>query len=291
MKNFVIVTDCNADLYEGYYEENPTPMLQFTFSIDGVEYSNEDYPLNDYYDVLASGKMVKTSQINQHEATTELEKLLDRGENILYLSFSSGMSGSFDNISYVINGLKQKYPNQRIEIVDTLSGGGGEGLLVYKAKQMQENGKSMDEIIEWVEQNRTRSHHIFIVNDLANLKHSGRISTIGALMGNLMKIKPILEITKDGKVGVLAKAMGRKKAVGEIVKFFKDYYIADDNDFILIGHTNRMDEAEFLAEKIREVAGDKPIKFGCINRLVSGNAGYNSLVIYFFGKERLTMGS
>lgn len=289
MSNFEIITDITADLYEGYYEQNPTIRMPFPYVVDGKAYGKDnEYPLDEFYQALKEGKLVKTSQVNQQDAANTFDEVLARGKDILYVCFSSGMSGSFDNTSYIAKGLRLKYPDRRIEIVDSLSGAGGEGLLVYYAKKMQDEGKSLDEIVAWLEKNKLNTHHLFIVNDLANLRHSGRISTIAALVGMVVKIKPLFELTRQGKVGVLAKALGRKKAISDIVEYFKRYYKPEMNDFILIGHTNCPEDAQELANRLTPYAQGVPIKFGYLNRLVAGNAGYNSLVVYCMGSERLS---
>lgn len=289
MSDYIIVTDNAADLYFGYYDEHPTLRLPMPFSINGKSYEFEeecpDYP--DYYQLLKDGHLVNTAQVNRATAYDMFKKALDEtGKDMLFISFSSGMSGSYDSMSAVLNGLKEEYPGRRLEIVDTLSGAGSEGLLVYYAKKMQDAGASMDEVIEWIENNKLCAHNIFIVDDIKNLKHSGRISTIAALLGTIMQIKPIFELDNNGGVGVLGKAMGRKKAMAEMVRYFREYYVPDVNDFILVEHTCNQNDADLLAEKIKEIAGDVPIKFGYINRLVSGNAGYNALVVFFMGKPR-----
>ncbi len=292
MSDFIITTDNAADLYFGYYEEHPTTRLPMPFSINGKNYEFEEDcpPMMDYYDMLKSGLLVNTAQVNRVTATEMFKKALDEnpGKDMLFISFSSGMSGSYDSMSAVINDLRLEYPDRRLEIVDTLSGGGGEGLMVYYAQKMQKEGASMDEIISWIEANKRNAHHIFIVDDLKNLKHSGRISTIAALLGMVLQLKPILEINNDGKVAMLGKALGRKKAMNEMIRFFGEYYDeAVANDFILIGHTGGQADADTLARKLKEAYPNlPPVKFGYINRLVSGNAGYNALVVYFMGNQR-----
>lgn len=289
MENFVIVTDNTADLYDGYYQENPTERLCYPYTVDGKEYvGDNDFPVMDYYQALKEGKLVKTSQINPEAANDVFEKVLKEGHDLLYISFSSGLTGSYDNLSYAMKGLRLKYPERRVEIVDTLSGAGGEGLIVFRAKKMQLEGKTMDEIIKWIMDNRLYTHHIFTVNDLINLRHSGRISTLQAMFGIIANLKPVFELSHHGKISVLTKAMGRKKSIQEIVRYFKQYYIPEKNDFILVGHTGRPEEAENLARQLREVEPKKPIKYCLINRLVSGCAGYNALSVFFFGKLRIT---
>lgn len=284
---FEIVTDNTADLYEGYYEQNPARRLPFSFTIEDRFYERDDeYPIELFYEKLKAGKLVRTSQINPHDAEVVFEQVLEEGKDLLYIGFSSGMSGSFDNISYIAKGLRIKYPERKIIVVDTLSGAGGEGLLVYYARKMQAEGKSIEEIADWLEQNKLNAHHCFIVSDLINLRNSGRISTLAALFGMIVHINPVLELTREGKIGIVTKSIGRKKSIAEMVKFFKQNYIQSDNDFILIGHTNCPEEAHAFGAQIEQISGGVPVKYGYINRLVSGCAGYNALSVFFMGQPR-----
>ncbi len=290
MRDFIIVTDNAADLYFGYYDEHPTVQLPMPFTIEDKSYEfEEECPsMLEYYDILKSGKLVNTAQVNQETARVMLKKVLDENpdKDLLFISFSSGMSGSYNGVSAVAEELKKEYPDRRIVVIDTLSGAGSEGLLVYYAKKLQDEGASMDQVIEWVEQNKKNSHNIFIVDDLKNLRHSGRISSIAALFGIVFQIKPVLELSNEGKIALLGKAMGRKKAIDEIVRYFNEYYVKDVNDFILVGHTGNEVDAKLLADKIKAVEPNVPVKYGYINRLVSGCAGYNALVVYFMGRPR-----
>lgn len=290
MAEYIIAADNAADLYFGYYDQKPSLQVPMPFTVDGKDYEHEADcpPMMDYYDMLKNGLMVKTAQVNRDTAYTMLKKALEESDkDLLYLSFSSGMSGSYDSVCAVANDLRVEFPDRRIEVIDTLSGAGGEGLLYYYATKMQENGASMDEVIAWIEENKCNAHHIFIVDDLKNLKQSGRISAIAALLGMVMRLKPILELSNEGKITLLGKALGRKKAMAEITRFFSEYYEEGKNDFILISHTGNQADADNLAARLRELIPDlPPIKFGYINRLVSGCAGYNALVVFFMGKRR-----
>lgn len=284
---FEIVTDNTADLFEGYYEENPTKRLPFSFTLEDHFYEHDDeYPIELFYEKLKAGKLCKTSQINPHDAQVVFEQVLSEGKDLLYIGFSSGMSGSYGNISYIAKGLRIKYPDRKIIVIDSLSGAGGEGLLVYYARKMQQEGKSMEEIAKWVEDNKLNAHHCFIVSDLVNLRNSGRISTLAALFGQIVHINPVLELTQEGKIGIVTKSIGRKKSIAEMLKFFNENYIIDSNDFILVGHTNCPEEAHAFGDKLSELSGGVPVKYGFINRLVSGCAGYNALAVFFMGKPR-----
>lgn len=284
---FEIVTDNTADLFEGYYEQNPTRRLPFSFTLEDRFYEKDDeYPIELFYEKLKAGKLVKTSQINPHDAEVMFEQVLSEGKDVLYIGFSSGMSGSFDNISYIAKGLRIKYPDRKIVVIDTLAGAGGEGLLVYYAKKMQQDGKSMEEIAKWLEDNKLNAHHCFIVSDLINLRNSGRISTLAALFGMIVHINPVLELTTQGKIGIVTKSIGRKKSIAEMVKFFKQNYIADDNDFYSYRTHKLPRRSSRFRCSIEQISGGIPVKYGYINRLVSGCAGYNALAVFFMGKTR-----
>ena len=283
----VIVSENTADLFDGYYDEHKNILVPLSFSIgDKVYLKEEDITLFDFYEKLKSGVRVKTSQVSMGEVRDVFTKLLSENNDVIYIAFSSGMSGGCANIKTLAEELKKTYSKNRLTIIDSLSGGGGQGLLLYYANKMNDEGKSYDEIIEWLETNKHRVHHTFIVDDLTNIKNSGRISAVTAFIGSVLHIKPVMTIDDNGHVAIIAKSLGRKKAILEMIKIFEKNYISEDNDFILIGHTNEIAEAENLANIIKNKTMNVPIKFGCIDKLVSANAGYNALAIYYIGKNR-----
>lgn len=283
----VIVSENTADLFDGYYDEHKKILVPLSFSIgDKVYLKEEDITLFDFYEKLKSGVRVKTSQVSMGEVRDVFTKLLSENNDVIYIAFSSGMSGGCANIKTLAEELKKTYSKNKLTVIDSLSGGGGQGLLLYYANKMNDEGKSYDEIVEWLETNKHRVHHTFIVDDLTNIKNSGRISAVTAFIGSVLHIKPVMTIDDNGHVAIIAKSLGRKKAILEMIKIFEKNYIPEDNDFILIGHTNEIAEAENLANIIKNKTKNVPIKFGCIDKLVSANAGYNALAIYYIGKNR-----
>lgn len=283
----VIVSENTADLFDGYYDEHKNILVPLSFSIgDKVYLKEEDITLFDFYKKLKSGVRVKTSQVSMGEVRDVFTKLLSENNDVIYIAFSSGMSGGCANIKTLAEELKKTYSKNKLTVIDSLSGGGGQGLLLYYANKMNDEGKSYDEIVEWLETNKHRVHHTFIVDDLTNIKNSGRISAVTAFIGSVLHIKPVMTIDDNGHVAIIAKSLGRKKAILEMIKIFEKNYIPEDNDFILIGHTNEIAEAENLANIIKNKTMNVPIKFGCIDKLVSANAGYNALAIYYIGKNR-----
>lgn len=286
MNKIDIITENTADLYEDYYLKEKNKIIPLTFSIGEKTYrKEEDISLKDFYEKLKNGERVYTSQANLGDVKQSIIESLDKGNDVIYIAFSSGMSGGCVNITKMAEDISKEYPSQKLTVIDSLSGGGGQGLLVFYANKMYDEGKSYDEIVSWLNLNKNRVHHLFILDDLTNIKNSGRISAIQAFIGSLLKIKPILTIDAKGKVSIISKSNGKKKAILDMVKIFKETCIIEDNDFILVGHTNQQEEANKLIEQV-EANSNCKVKSGSINKLVSANAGYGALALYYIGKPR-----
>ena len=286
MNKIDIITENTADLYDGCYLKNTNTIVPLSFAIGGTTYrKEEDISIDDFYEKLKNGERVFTSQANLTDVKKVLVDSLEKSNDVIYIAFSSGMSGGCNNIMTMAEDISKDFPNQKLTIVDSISGGGGQGLLVYYANKLKEEGKSYDEIVSLLNEKKHNIHHLFILDDLTNIKNSGRISAIKTFIGALLKIKPILTIDDNGKVAILSKSIGKKKAMLEMVKLFKDTYVPEENDFILIGHTNQQEEANKLIEILKPLTS-KPIESGCINKLVSANAGYGALALYYIGKRR-----
>lgn len=288
MKNFEIVTDFTAELYEGYFDQNPTDRVIMPYTVGAQEYDGRNNIISDadFYAEMRKGALTHTSQINSYDAELLLEKHLQQDKDILYISFSSGMSGSYDNITVLQQKLSAKYPNNTFAVVDSLSGAGGEGLLLYYAKKMQSEGKSLQEIVAWLEENKYNCHHIFIVDDLENLKRSGRISKISALVGMIIGVKPVLTLSYYGKVAPLAKTMGRKKAISTMISAMRKSFIAEKNDFVLVGNADCLTDAHALGDRIKAEFGITDIRYSTLTHLVGANVGPDALVVYYMGQKR-----
>lgn len=285
MNKIDIITENTADLYDGCYLKNTNTIVPLSFAIGGTTYSEEDISIDDFYEKLKNGERVFTSQANLTDVKKVLVDSLEKSNDVIYIAFSSGMSGGCNNIMTMAEDISKDFPNQKLTIVDSISGGGGQGLLVYYANKLKEEGKSYDEIVSLLNEKKHNIHHLFILDDLTNIKNSGRISAIKTFIGALLKIKPILTIDDNGKVAILSKSIGKKKAMLEMVNLFKDTYVPEENDFILIGHTNQQEEANKLIEILKPLTST-PIESGSINKLVSANAGYGALALYYIGKKR-----
>ncbi|MEG1509801.1 MAG: DegV family protein [Clostridia bacterium] len=286
MNKFVITTDTTADVYDNYLQENNIEVIPMPYTLDGIEYGIEKIiTIQEFYQKMKAGAKTGTSQISQFKAEELFERLLSEGNDILHISFSSGMSGSYENLCTLRNTLKIKYPDRKIVISDTLSGGGGEGLLVYYANEMKKKGKSIEDIYQWIEDNKMQVHHYFIVEDLDRLCKGGRISKAQAFLGNMLNIRPILELSRKGKITPIFKIRGIKKAVSTMVEMTVSQIDKSKNEFILVGHGDDFEKAKAFGATLGEKL-NMPVKYNYVNTLVGSHAGVGSLVVYFIGTER-----
>lgn len=287
MQKFAITTDMTADMPEGFFADNGVDVAFMPFALDGVDIEPDTIPTHhEFYDKLRAGAVPSTSQTSAYEAIQIFEKNLQAGEDVLHISFSSGMSGSFDNISNAATELCRKYRDRKILVLDSLSGCGGEGLMVYYALKMRDEGKTIEEVYNWLNDNRMNFHHFFIVEDLNTLYRSGRLSRIEAAVGTILGIKPLLELNHYGKIMPLLKVMGKKKALTAIAEQVEKYCKPELNDFILVEHGDDIEGAKVLAQKIMEIFPQVTIRYCNVNYLVGSHAGPGALAVFFFGAER-----
>lgn len=287
MKKLVITTDMAADMPEGFFAEHGVDVLPMPFTLDGTDYFDGELPsYPEFYNKLREGASVNTSQTSAYAAIRVFEKHLEAGEDILHISFSSGMSGSFENVSNAAKELLVKYRDGKIRVVDSLSGCGGEGLMVYYALKMRDAGMNLDEIADKLEASRMFFHHFFIVEDLNTLYRGGRLSRLEAAVGTVLGIKPLLELNHYGKIMPLLKVMGKKKALNAITEQVVRLYKPEQNDFIIVEHGDDLVNAQILADKIRTALPEVEIRFCNVNYLVGAHAGPGALAVFFVGAER-----
>ncbi len=287
MKNYIIITDETAGIPIDIDLEQDVVILNMPCVVDAKVY-NETNPIDivEYYKLLRQGKVPKTSQINVSYVEKIFREYLEKNLDIIYFSFSSGMSGSYENVHSMATNLEKEYPGNKIRVVDTLSGAGGEGLLVYYAFKMKQRGKTIEELEQWVNDNRLNTHHYFIIRDITFLAKGGRISLAKALVGEILQINPILSLNVAGKITPVGKVVGRKKALREMISYLQESYIPEMNEYILIEHGDCLEDAEAFAEQIQRSIPDVQFKFGYVNKVVGSHAGAESLAVFFLGKKR-----
>lgn len=290
MKEFVIVTDTTTDLPRDYVEKHHLYMMSLPYTLEGTSYTWEKpMPVKDFYDKMRAGSPPTTSQANPEEAALLYESILkDNDVDILHIAFSSGLSGSFNSCRIAAADVCEKYPDHRIVVVDSLAATLGQGLLVYKAVQLKEAGKSLDEVAAWVEENKYHLVHNFTVDDLFHLHRGGRLSKTAAIVGTMINLKPVLHVDDEGHLVMLSKVRGRKKSLIGLVdcmeKQLGDW--KDKNDIIFISHGDCPEDAQFVADLIKERFGYENFMIDYIGATIGAHSGPGTVALFYLGDHR-----
>lgn len=284
MNQFVIVTDSTTDLPKSYYEEKGIPVVSLSYVLDGVTYQDMNgLSGKEFFDKIRNGSMPTTSQINPEQAKEALEPIVKEGKDILYIGFTSGLSGSYNSVRIAAEELSEEYPEQRIIVIDSLCASMGEGLLLYKAVELKEQGKSLEEIAEWVENNKLNICHDVTIDDLHHLHRGGRVSKTSAVVGSIIKIKPMIHVNEEGKLIVIGKERGRKKAMTALVDRMEEKQGDFENDVVMIVHGDVEEDAEFLKKEIESRFGTKNIIINGIGSVIGSHTGPGVIAIFYMG--------
>ena len=286
MRDYVITVNSTVDAPKEWLEERHVPVIPLKYTIDGETYTDmEGLSAKEFFDKLREGKMSTTSQVNPEEAAEELEPYLKEGKDILHLGFSSGLSGTLNSMKIAGEMLQEKYPEAKIIVIDTLCACLGEALLLYKALQQKEKGMDIDELAQWVEDNKLHVCHNVTVDDLHHLQRGGRISKTTAVLGTLVQIKPIIHMDDNGTLQVIGKERGRKKSLNKIVDMAVEQSKGWDNDIIMITHGDCIEDAEYVAKLVREKMGIDNILINNIGTVIGSHTG-PGVVVFCIGNKR-----
>lgn len=287
MRDYVITVNSTVDAPKKWLEERHVPVIPLKYTIDGETYTDmEGLSAKEFFDKLREGKMSTTSQVNPEEAAEELEPYLKEGKDILHLGFSSGLSGTLNSMKIAGEMLQEKYPEAKIIVIDTLCACLGEALLLYKALQQKEKGMDIDELAQWVEDNKLHVCHNVTVDDLHHLQRGGRISKTTAVLGTLVQIKPIIHMDDNGTLQVIGKERGRKKSLNKIVDMAVEQSKGWDNDIIMITHGDCIEDAEYVAKLVREKMGIDNILINNIGTVIGSHTGPGVVAVFCMGNKR-----
>ena len=287
MSEYVITTDNNSDLPEEYLKDHGVGCMYLSYSMDGKNYTHGNFlPEHEFYEAMRNGSMPTTAQVNPENAKALLEPYLKEGKDILHLSFSSGLSGTYNSMCIAAEELQEKYPERKIVVIDTLCASLGEGLIDYKALELQKEGKSLEEVAQWVEENKLKICHFFMVEDLNHLQKGGRISKTAAVLGTMVQIKPIIYLDNEGKLQIIKKERGRKKAMNKIVDMAIDACEGKMPDMVMIPHGNCPKDAEYVAELVRKKIGVTNIMMNDIGTVIGGHTGPGMVAVVCMGVHR-----
>lgn len=285
----VILTDSCCDLPIDFVKENNIEVMPLRVNIKGKEIKDDlgqSIEYKAFYDMIREGEMPSTSQVNAYEFTEVFEKYSNQGYSIIYIGFSSALSGCVNSARIAKENVEGEISSADITIIDTKCASMGLGLVVYYAASMLKNGASKDEVVAWIEDNKLKVNHWFTVDDLNHLKRGGRISATVATVGSLLGIKPTLKIDDEGKVIPGDKIKGRKKALKYLAKQLKDKAIKPEEQVIFICNADCKDEAEDIKKMILEEVKVKDIIITSIGSVIGTHGGPGTLGVVFIGTER-----
>lgn len=292
MGNFKIVTDSTADLPKDYLAEHEIDCLNLCYIMDGVTYGGEtgkEMDVKEFYDQMRAGKMPTTSQVNPDEAKTYFESVIADGYmEILYLAFSSGLSGTYNSGRIAAEEIMEEHPDVKIIVIDSLCASLGEGLFVYRAVEMKKQGKSLNETAEWLKKHVQNFVHMFTVDDLNHLHRGGRVSKTTAIIGTLVGIKPVLHVDREGHLVAVDKVRGRKKSLLKLVDYMEEKmgsYKAD-NDIVMISHGDALEDAQFVADEIKKRFGIEKFLINPVGPTIGAHAGPGVIALFFIGESR-----
>ena len=285
-----IVTDSASNLSEEMIDEFGLEILPMTFMVDGVErrsyLKGEKTELKQFYTMMREGKVITTSLPNLQETETTMRAILDAGEDILYLGFSSALSSAFGSIELLMQRLADEYPERKLRAVETFAASGGQGMLVYLACKKAAQGASLDETGDFVVETRDHLCHWFTVDDLMFLFRGGRVSRTSAWAGTMLNIKPVLHVDAKGALIPVEKVRGRKKSIKALVDRMEKTAIDPASQTVFITHGDCIEDVEVLKREISERLGVTDFVVNYIDPVIGAHSGPGTLALFFLGTEK-----
>ncbi len=288
MKEFIITTDINGDVPKEMLEKYGIRTMELHYTLDGEEYSGTDPSITpaEFYDKMRNGSMPQTMQVNPAQARETFEQAIKEGYDILHIGFATALSGSTGSAMIAAQELQEEYPDAKIIVIDSASASLGQALLIHKAAMMKEEGKSIDEVAAWVEENKTHVCHFFTVDDLNHLARGGRLKKSQAVLGTMMNVKPILYLDDSGSLLPLSKTRGRKQSLNALVQNMKEHVGDYQNDIIYISHGDCLDDVEFVKAAVEKEFGPKEFVVNYIGPTIGAHSGPATLALFFLGEKR-----
>ena len=282
----VLITDSTVDENAGYYAENDIPYAPLSLTVDGrtlEEDCGQTLSFHDFYDLLRQGKQASTAQAKMDCFLRLFEQALAAGQDVLYVGFSSGLSGTYQAGCMAAAELAPRYPDRKVLCVDSLAATGGEYLLVDKAREMRDQGCTAEETAAEIERLRLQVVHLFTVDDLNHLYRGGRLSRASAIVGSLLGIKPLLYMDDAGKLCVHGKLRGRQN----VIRWLAERAlcgITDRNTPVRISHGDCLEDAQLLADLLAKGGVQADIRY--VGTVIGSHTGPGVLAIFFFGEQR-----
>ncbi len=290
MSEYVLFTDSATDFAADKVAELGIEVLSLSFSLDGKTYQDRpdhsDMNPADFYAQLRAGGSSSTSQVTTMEFVEAFRPFVQAGKDVLYLGFSSGLSGTVNSGHLAAQELMEEFPGRRLVVVDTLAASLGQGLLVYHAAQLKSQGKSMDEVAQWTRDNMLKLAHWFTVDDLNFLKRGGRLSGAAALLGTMLSIKPVLHVDDEGHLIAMEKVRGRKQSLLGLVQHFEKTATNPAEQVVFISHADCLEDAQFVGQEIENRCGTKTFYYNYVGPVIGSHAGPGTVALFFLASGR-----
>lgn len=293
MSKFVLTASSTADLPLEYFQKRKIPYVYFHYIMDGIEYPDDlgqTMSFDEFYRRVEAGAMPTTSQVSVGQFIDFCEPFLKQGQDVIHITLSSALSGSFNSALSAKTELMEKYPDRQIYIVDSLGASSGSGLLLDMAADLRDSGASAAEIYEWLEDNKLKIHHWFFSTDLSHFKRGGRISTTAAFMGSLLGICPLMNMSYDGKLIPRNKVRSKKRVINEIVHMME---IHAENGHVysgkcFISHSACVEDARSVASLVEEKFPNLngPVMINSVGTVIGSHTGPGTVALFFVGDKR-----
>ena len=294
MNKFLLSCCSTSDLNVKHYKDRGIRYICFHYFLDGIEHKDdfgETLPISEFYKKMEQGALTKTSQLNAQDYYNYFENLINEGyKEILHLTLSSGISGTINSARIAVNMINEKYKDVKIYIVDSLAASSGYGLLMEKLADLKDEGKSIEEVRDWAENNRLFINHWFFSTDLKYYVRGGRISRTSGFFGNMLHVCPLLNVNDEGKLIPREKIIGKKKVINAIVqkmienaKDGKDY-----SDYCYISHSAVFEDAKAVKDKVEDYFPNLKgkVEIFDIGTTIGSHTGPGTVALFFVGKER-----
>ena len=285
--SYRIITDSGCDLSLEMYEKLQLRYVPLLLNFRGAEHRDlSEGFIKQLYDAMRAGETASTAAINPTQWEEAMEPVLQAGEDILVLAFSSGLSTTYQSAVIAAEELMEKYPGRTVKVVDTLCASRGQGMLVWYACKKRESGMSLEEVYRWCEDHKLNLCHWFTVDDLVYLKRGGRVNAATALLGTMLNIKPILHVDDEGHLISMGKVRGRKASIEAIAKKLGETGLSGENDTVFICHGDCIEDAKYLEKLVKEKYGVKEVLTYYTGAVIGSHSGPGTLALFYLGSHR-----
>jgi len=288
-RQFDIITDSTCDMPTAFYEEHGVTCVKLGFTMNNINYegeSGEAIAPKDFYAKLREGAMPTTYQVTGEMAKQYMEKSLQNGRDVLVVAFSSALSGTAGSFIVAARELSKKYPKRKVCVVDSLCASMGEGLLLYYVIKKADEGAKIEDVVNYAEDLKLHICHHFTVDNLFHLKRGGRVSGATAVIGSILKIKPVMHVDNEGRLVAIGKAMGRKKSLHTLVDNLFESADMDENDPIFISHGDCMEDVEYVKSLILAQRPNTEIVVHYVGAVIGSHSGAGTVALFNKGRKR-----